>query len=113
MPTFSINTNTPTMATNWDNINIVLSELPDNTTELINPINIRDAIYTTYESIAFKPTTNNSSIEYIGLENVGVNGLYEQILLGKKQVSGIDTLNLNLLNSDIDLFFYNIVFSIC
>ena len=102
--TYSINNGTPTEAFGWNNINTVLSELPDNTTNLIDPHDLRDLAYTVWQSVALKPTTNTSNIEYIGVDQTN---LYEKMLLGKKQVSGIDVLTLGLLNSDVDHFFYN------
>lgn len=102
--TYSINPGTTTQATNWNDINTILNELPDNITGLINPINIRDSIYTTWENIALKQTINYASIPYIGIDQTN---LYSKIFLGKKQLSNSDILTTNLLNSDVDIFFYN------
>ena len=102
--TYSINPGTPTEAFKLADINSVLNELPDNTQKLINPHDIRDAVYTSWENIIFKPTTNNAAIEYVGIDKTN---FYEQIFLGKKQISGVDVLSANLLNSDVDIFLYN------
>jgi len=101
--TYSINPGTPTEAFKLADIYSVLNELPDNTTKLINPHDLRDGIYTAWENIVIKPTLVNS-IEYIGIDRTD---LYEKILLGKKQISGTNILTTSLLNSDVDLFFYN------
>ena len=82
----------------------VLNELPDNTTKLIEPHDLRDAVYTTWENIIFKPTTNDANIEYVGIDK---KDFREKIFLGKKQLAGTDILTANLLNSDFDIFFYN------
>src|ERR1700761_7165651 len=102
--TYSINNGTSTEAFGWNNINTVLNELPDNSSNLITPHDLRDAVYTVWQGIGIKPTTNSASIEYIGIDQ---SNLYEKIFLGKKQVSSTDTLSLNLLNSDVDVFIYN------
>lgn len=102
--TYSINNGTSTEAFGWNNINTVLNELPDNTSNLITPHDLRDAVYTVWQGIGIKPTTNSANIEYLGIDQ---NNLYEKMLLGKKQVSSTDILSSQLLNSDIDIFIYN------
>ena len=102
--TYSINNGSSTEAFGWNNINTVLNELPDNTSNLITPHDFRDAVYTVWQGIGIKPTTNSANIEYIGIDQVN---LYDKIFLGKKQVSGTDVLSSDLLTSDIDLFIYN------
>jgi hypothetical protein len=101
--TYSINPGTTTEAFKLANIDAVLNELPDNTQKLINPHDLRDAVYTSWENIVIKPTSV-SGIEYIGLDRTD---LYEKIFLGKKQVSNNNVLNTNLLNTDVDIFLYN------
>jgi hypothetical protein len=101
--TYSRNPGTPTESFKLVDIDSVLNELPDNTSGLINPHDLRDGIYTTWENIVIKPTISNG-IEYIGIDR---NNLYEKIFLGKKQISGSNILTSNLLNSDVDLFIYN------
>jgi hypothetical protein len=102
--TYSINPGTPTEAFKLTDLTAVLNELPDNTQKLINPHDIRDAIYTSWENIVFKPTSNNTNIEYVGIDR---DDFFEKILLGKKETPANDTLSAGLLNSDIDIFFYN------
>ena len=100
--TYSYST-APTESFKLASIDSILSELPDNTSSSIDPHDIRDAVYTTWENIVFKPTLSNG-IEYIGIDR---SNLYEKIFLGKKQISGSNILTTNLLNSDIDLFIFN------
>ena len=102
--TYSINNGTSTEAFGFNNINTILSELPDNTSKLITPHDLRDSAYTVWQAIGLKPTTNSANIEYIGIDQ---SNLYEKIFLGKKQISSLDVLSVNLLNSDVDHFVYN------
>ena len=66
MATYSTGT-PPTNATKLQDFNSVLNILPDNTSKLIAPKDVRDAVFTTWENIAFKPTTAGGS-EYIGID---------------------------------------------
>ena len=102
--TYSIYPGQPTEAFKLADISSVLNELPDNTTKLINPHDLRDAVYTAWENIAFKPTTNGANIEYVGFDQ---STFREKIFLGKKQLGNTDILNTSLLNSDVDIFLYN------
>lgn len=102
MATYSIGT-APTDATKLQDFNSVLNILPDNTSKLIAPKDVRDSFYTTWENIAFKPTTAGGS-EYIGVDQTS---LQEKILLGKKSVGGQYVMNTSLLATDVDVFFYN------
>lgn len=104
MSTYSINPGTPTEAFKLADINGVLNELPDNITKLINPHDLRDAVYTAWENISFKPTINGANIEYVGFDQ---STFREKIFLGKKQLGNTDILNASLLNSDVDIFLYN------
>ena len=104
MSTYSIGT-PPTDATKLESIQAIFNELPDNTSKLISPKDVRDAAYTIWENIIFKPTTiPSSSVEYIGIDQDGFN---EKILIGKKDISGQYVLSDDLLNSNVDIFFYN------
>jgi hypothetical protein len=110
MLTYSINTGTTTESKNLATVNDILSQIPDNTTHLIKPSDIRDAIFTAWNSAGvFKPTTiPTSDIEYIGIDStLGGDSLKEKILLGKRQFGGDDILTDNILNSDSDILFYN------
>ena len=105
--TYSINNNTAYEAARLATIGDVLNQLPDNTNKLISPKDARDAIYSSWENSVFKQLTGSASIEYIGVDK---NGLNNKILLGKKQLGGVDVLNSSLLNysfNDTDIFFFN------
>ena len=105
--TYSINNNTAYEAARLATIGDVLNQLPDNTNKLISPKDARDAIYSSWENSVFKQLTGSASIEYIGVDK---NGLNNKILLGKKQLGGVDVLNSTLLNysfNDTDIFFFN------
>lgn len=106
MPTYSINVGTLTESAKLDNVISALNQLQDNTSKLISPKDARDAIFTTWESIIFKPTQiTGSTISYIGVDQ---NYLKSKVFFGKKQISGSDVMN-NLLLSDqfTDFYFYN------
>ena len=104
MSTYSIGT-PPTDATKLESIQSVLNALPDNTSKLISPKDVRDAVYTSWENIIFKPTTiPDSLVEYIGIDQLGLN---KKILIGNKDISGQYVLSNDLLKSDVDIFFYN------
>jgi hypothetical protein len=103
MATYSTGT-PPTNATKLQDFNSVLNILPDNTSKLIAPKDVRDSLYTTWENIAFKPTTAGGSSEYIGIDQ---ESLQEKILIGKKSIGGQYVMNSSLLNTDVDVFFYN------
>jgi hypothetical protein len=104
MSTYSIGT-PPTNATKLQDLNDVFFGLRDNTSKLIAPIDVRNAIYTLWENIMFKPTQNSGGTEYIGLDQ---NFIQKKILIGKKEIGGAPVLTNNLLNfTDVDVFFYN------
>lgn len=110
MLTYSINTGTITESKNMASIDDILNQIPDNTTHLVKPSDIRDAIFTAWNSAGvFKPTTiQTSDIEYIGMDStLGGDSLKEKILLGKRQFGGDDIMTDNLLSSDSDILFYN------
>lgn len=102
MATYSTGT-PPTNATKLQDFNSVLNILPDNTSKLIAPKDVRDAVFTTWENIAFKPTTAGGN-EYIGIDQ---DSLKEKILIGKKSIGGQYIMNNSLLATDVDVFFYN------
>jgi len=104
MSTYSIGTGI-TIATKLENLNDVLFGLRDNTSKLITPKDVRNAVYTVWENIMFKPTSNSGGTEYIGIDQ---SFIQKKILIGKKEVGGNPVLNSNLLNStDVDVFFFN------
>jgi hypothetical protein len=105
MSTYSIG-QAPTNADKLEDLTSVLLGLPDNTQKLITPKNVRNAIYTTWENITFKLTNiATSAISYIGIDNVDIKN---KILIGKKEkTSGQNVMSGELLNSDVDVFFFN------
>lgn len=103
MSTYSIGT-PPTDALKLQDLNTVLGVLPDNTSKLISPKDVRDAVYTLWENIMFKPTSNSGGTEYIGIDKPDFQ---EKILIGKKTVGGAPVLTNNLLSTNFDVFFYN------
>jgi hypothetical protein len=106
MSTYSNGAGYPINADKLQDLNSVLHELPDNTNHYISPKYVRDAIYTTWENVIFKPTTIPSSVvEYVGIDQIS---FAEKILLGRKQSSsGQYVLSNDLLNSNGDIFLYN------
>jgi hypothetical protein len=102
--TYSINVGLSTEAHRLATIEDVLNLFPDNLEKLVNPIDIRSAVYSTSENSIFKQLTGSASIEYIGINR---NDIYNKIYFGKKQLSNNDIMSSSLLNSDTDTFFYN------
>ena len=109
MSTYSINIGTVTESTSLGSIDAVLNQIPNNTTHLVSPKDLRDAFYTAWTSNIFKPTTvTSSNVEYIGSDSsqTGID-TKEKIYLGKRRLSGSDIMNNTLLTSDSDIFIYN------
>lgn len=98
----------PTDAQKLQALSDVLSALPDNTSKLISPKDVRDAVYTLWENIMFKPTNNSGGTEYIGIDK---SDFREKILIGKKTVNNTAVLSNTLLSASlspqVDVFFYN------
>jgi hypothetical protein len=109
MLTYSINVGTVTEANSLSDLNSVLNQLPDNTSQLIAPVDVRNAVLTGWSNIVFKPTTvSASSVEYIGIDSspAGI-ALKEKISIGKRNLLGSDIMDDTLLNSDSDVFIFN------
>jgi hypothetical protein len=102
--TYSISTGTTVESLSKTSITDVLGLLPDNTAKEITPRDVRDAIFSTWESSVIR-YTETSSTEYIGIDRVDVKD--KKIFLGKKQISGSDIMSTTLLGSDTDIFLYN------
>jgi hypothetical protein len=109
--TFSINENTITETSRIESIVPVLNNLPNNTSKLISPRDVRDAFLTTWSNAIFKITTPDtlSSYPYIGIDTNDPNDrdYKKKILLGKRSFGSLDVMGPSLLNSDTDIFFYN------
>jgi hypothetical protein len=107
--TYSINIGTVTETTFLDSLNTALNQLPNNTSHLVSPKDVRDAIYTAWINNIFKPTTvTGSSVEYIGVDGsqMGIS-LKEKMYFGKRRLNGIDIMSNTLLNNNSDIFFFN------
>jgi hypothetical protein len=93
------------------NFNILLNRLFDNQEYQINPPDIRDSILSIWSSAIFKPTiANGTNIPYIGIDTINPNNRDikdRKILIGKKEYQGIDTINNDILNSDLDILLFN------
>ena len=109
--TFSINVGTPTEAARLQDIYSVLDNIPDNTSKLIAPKDVRDAIFSVWANSAFKQTSGTASIEYIGIDsnNPTNRDIKQKIFIGKRNVSGVDIMSNSLLSStnDTDIFLFN------
>jgi len=104
----------PTESTLLTSLSGILSELPDNTSKLITPKNLRDSSYTIWENIIFKPTkVSSSQVSYIGVDqdqltNYDQTSWYPKVYFGAKQISGQYIMDSNLIeHSDSDYYFYN------
>jgi hypothetical protein len=104
MATYSIGT-PPTDATKLADLTSVLNSLPDNTSKLIHPVDVRNSIYTVWENSIFKPT-RVSGFEYIGIDQ---DNFQEKIFFGKKKVAGQYIMSPDSLNGGdtADIYFYN------
>ena len=104
--------------------NSLIEDLEDNDSAYIIPKYLRDAIISTWDSIAFKETTaSGSNISYIGVDSGEADDLLakpnrdldiNKILIGKRSYHGThsydpsyDIMTDSLLGSDIDVYFYN------
>ena len=110
--TYSINVGQPTESFRKSDIYNVLQDLPDNTSKLISPKDVRDAFLSTWSNSAFKITTPStySTAYYIGVDsgNPADRDQKSKILLGKRQFGNLDILSTGLINnSQTDVFVYN------
>jgi hypothetical protein len=110
--TYSINVGQPTETTRKADVFALLGELPDNTSKLISPRDVRDAFLSTWANSAFKVTTPStfSNAYYIGVDsgNPSNRDQKSKILLGKRQFGNLDVLSTGLINSSqTDVFIYN------
>lgn len=105
--TYSTNFGIPSIeATNWNDLQQILEQLPDNTAQLISPKDVRDAIFTTWETSIFKAIDLGSDV-YIGTDNSGtVSNFRYKMLFGKRELQGTTVMN-SLLGTDTDIYFYN------
>ena len=102
--TYSINVGTPTEAYTSTQITDVLNLLPDNTQKLITPIDVRNAVFSNWESSVIRYTYSDDSTEYIGISRPNVKG--DSIFLGKKTLYGSSVMDSSILSGS-DIIFYN------
>lgn len=107
--TFSINPGSIIESSRKSDIQSVLQDIPDNTTKLISPKDVRDAVFSVWANSVFKQTIGTASIEYIGIDsnNPDNRDIKEKIFLGKRNFTGTDIMNSDLLSSDTDIFIFN------
>jgi len=101
--TYSISVGTTQESSSKSLITDVLSLLPDNTSKEITPRDVRDAIFSAWESSVMRYTSDGAT-DYIGIDRNTVKDT--KIFLGKKEISGTTVLS-GLLGSDTDIFLYN------
>jgi len=104
--TYSIFPGTTQEANSFNTISDVLTVLPDNTQKLINPRDVRDAIFSNWENTVIRYTSNTLGTQYIGIAREDIK---DKLFFGKKSLSGSNILSNSVLSaqSDIDIFFYN------
>lgn len=108
--TYSVNLGTQFETYRKPDIVSVLRDLPDNTSKLISPRDVRDAFLTTWASSPIKQTRNTAGDEYIGIDsgNPSDRDIKQRILLGKRGYGNDEVMSESLLNStDADIFIYN------
>ena len=106
--TYSIKIGTPYESKRIIDIENVLKQLPDNTNKEISPKDVRDAFLSTWANSPFKTTTVDG-IEYIGIDsgNPADRDIKQKMFFGKRQLSGKDIMDNDLLKYDTDIYFYN------
>ena len=94
-------------ATNNDSLQIILTNLPNNTAQLITPQDVRDAIFTTWEQDVFK-LIKNTDDDYIGINR---NDYTYPIYFGRKNLNNATNTNpiMDLVgnSNDSDYYIYN------
>jgi hypothetical protein len=109
--TFSINLGHVTETSRKLDIYSVIQNIPDNTSKLISPRDVRDAFLTIWSDSPFKYTSGTSSIRYIGIDsgNPSNRDIKQKILIGKRSLGNGDIMNNSLLTSlnAADIFLYN------
>ena len=108
--TYSVNMGTQYESSAKGDITTVLKEIPDNTSKLISPRDVRDAVLTTWASSPIKQTRTIAGVEYIGIDsgNPGNRDIKQKIVLGKRSYGSLDIMSGSLLNDEnVDIFVYN------
>lgn len=89
--------------------NSVYSNLLDNTTYIIEPKDLRNAILSLWDSTTFKLTSVNSDA-YIGIDSGDTTNnkdIKDKIYFGKRNYKSSEIMDNNLLTSNTDIFLYN------
>ena len=111
--TYSAPFGPPIESDKLDSVLSVLQGIPDNTSKLISPHDVRNAVYTLWENTIFKPFSGSASVEYIGIQQTNIN---DKIYFGKRQYLGSDVMSSTLLTYSSpdtlpgyysDFYFYN------
>jgi|694.fasta_scaffold29185_6 hypothetical protein len=109
--TFSVNIGSQFETERKFGILPVIQNLPDNTSKLITPRDVRDAFLTVWASSPIKQTTNSSGTEYIGIDsgNPADRDIKQKIFLGKRSFGSQEIITADLLNKsdNVDIFIYN------
>jgi hypothetical protein len=104
VPTYSISPGTSQESASKASITDVLTVLLDNTSKEITPRDIRDAVFSAWESSVIRYTTDGTT-PYIGIDRNDVKDV--KLFLGKKEISGVTIMSSTLNSSDTDIFLYN------
>lgn len=105
MSTYSIYPGTTTEAIKLNTLQDSLVGLIDNTSKLITPKDVRNAVYTTWENIALKTTViSGSTVSYTGYD---LSTLRQKFYFGKKKFLNFNIMTNTLLNSNTDVFIFN------
>ncbi len=103
--TYSINVGTSQESQSKTSITDVLSILLDNTSKEITPRDVRDAIFSSWESSVIR-YSSNGTYPYIGIDRNDVKDV--KLFLGKKTHSSSLIMSDDLITGDTDIFFYNL-----
>lgn len=103
--TYSVNIGSTQEARSKTSITDVLSLLVDNTSKEISPRDVRDAIFSAWESSVIR-YSSNGNYPYIGIDRTDVKDI--KLFLGKKTHSSSLIITDDLVSNDTDIFFYNL-----
>ena len=104
VPTYSVSPGTSQEAASKTSITDVLTVILDNTSKEITPRDVRDAVFSVFESSVIRYTTDGTT-PYIGIDRNDVKDV--KLFLGKKEISGSTIMSTALNSSDTDIFLYN------
>jgi hypothetical protein len=84
--------------------NAVFTDIPDNTSKLVYPISVRNAVISLYDTIAFKENLIGDKY-FIGIDN-GNQNIKKPIYLGKRNYNNVGIANSNILTEN-DITIHN------